>query len=71
MDKEYTRNSPPEHSAHKRESISLHNAIIFLPCRTLSYFIINPRVSAYIKFDDRFSIFMTSSYTEYCKVLVI
>ncbi|CAD6638701.1 HLJ1_G0005180.mRNA.1.CDS.1 [Saccharomyces cerevisiae] len=57
------------------ESIFLHNNITiisaFVLYVSLSYYIINPCISAFIRFYDYFSTFMSSSYTAYDSILAI
>ena len=56
------------------KSLFLHNAITIISSSVLyfllSYYIINPRISASIIFDDCFSIFMLSSYTVCDDILI-
>ncbi|CAD6634001.1 HN1_G0005190.mRNA.1.CDS.1 [Saccharomyces cerevisiae] len=58
------------------ESIFLHNNITIISAFVLYvllsyYYIINPCISAFIRFYDYFSTFMSSSYTAYESILAI
>ena len=59
----------------KKESIFLHNnTMIISPsvlCVSLSYYVINPCISASSNFDDSFSYLMSSFNTVYDNILVV